>query len=88
MKVKETYWPSAVIISPFERSMKLTAVVELSAGVRTSEPDCCMITAPEPSMVVVSLKVETGSPELGPVLGEALGAAEGAILPGAVGAML
>jgi hypothetical protein len=68
--------------------VKLTPVVESAAGVRTREPDCCMITASVPPMLARSLKVETGGSVSGPVLGAALGAtegtAEGATLPGAV----
>lgn len=64
--------------------MNATPVVESVAGVRTREPDCCMMTASVPPMLARSLKVETGEPVLGPVLGTALGAADGATLPGAV----
>ena len=60
--------------------MNATPVVELVAGVRTREPDCCMITASVPPMLARSLKVETGEPVSGPVLG----AADGATLWGAV----
>lgn len=67
--------------------MKATPVEELVAGVRTREPDCCMITASVPPTVVRSLKVETGAPELGPVLGAALGATEGGTLTLGIGAL-
>jgi len=48
--------------SPVEVSVKATFEMEFVAGVRTRSPDCCMMTASEPSIVVMSLNFKSGDP--------------------------
>ena len=56
--------------SPVDVRVKTTFVVEFMAGVRTRRPPSCIMTASEPPMVVVSLKVEMGEPGAGGGLAE------------------
>ena len=70
--------------SPVDVSVKATSSVEFVAGVSTKSPDSCIMTASDPSIVVVSLKVETGDPGAGAGAGagpaDEAGAGAGALL--------